>query len=216
MAEIKGGYGLVSRKIMRDPELSAEAKAIYSYLCSFAGSGNSCYPGIELMIAELHIGKDRFYKNMALLIRAGIVKKFRTRNGSRWGRTVYTINHYPVFEETDIRETDNQDTEHKETECQHPAFGEANKNSFAINSSNSNSFGELCVYVCNRINRAKWLAGCKGRVKPNGGEWLLKSLLANGATFAELSKAADDLPEVKKGFGWLDFEAYFKKWKTNQ
>lgn len=217
MSEIKGGYGLVSRKILRDPELSAEAKAIYAYLSSFAGSGNTCYPGIELMMKELQMGKDRFYKNMGYLIQAGIIRKSQERNGNRWGRTVYTVNHCPDFEETGIQQTENQDAEYRETGFQDSTTRDINKNSLAINrSSNSNSFEELCVYVCDRINRLKWFAGCKGRVKPNGGGCFLKELIEEGATLAEIKRAADELQEVKKGFGWLDFETYFRKWKSSQ
>lgn len=216
MAEIKGGYGLVSRRILRDPELSAEAKAIYAYLSSFAGSGNTCYPGIELMMKELQMGKDRFYKNMGYLIQAGIVRKSQERNGNRWGRTVYTVNHYTDFEETGIQEAENQDAEYQETGFQNSATRDTNKNSLAINrSSNSNSFEELCVYVCDLINQARQQARCKGRVKASGGEWVLKSLIEAGATFADIEKAAHELP-VKKAFGWFEFADHFKKWKQNQ
>lgn len=207
---------MVSRKILRDPELSAEAKAIYAYLCSFAGSGGSCYPGVELMMKELQMGKDRFYKNMGFLIRAGIVKKSQERNGNRWGHITYTVNHHPVFEDTDIQDTDIQDTASQETGTQYPATRETNNNSLIINSPNNNSFEELCVYVCDRINRLKWFAGCKGRIKPKGGGCFLKGLLEEGATLADIKQAVDELQEVKKGFGWLDFQAYFRKWKSSQ
>lgn len=63
------GYGLVYRTVMRRRDLTAEAKAIYAYLCSFAGSGTTCYPSVELMCAELGMGEERFGKHMALLIK---------------------------------------------------------------------------------------------------------------------------------------------------
>ena len=36
---LSDGYGLIPKKISRDKDLTMEAKAIYGYLASFAGSG---------------------------------------------------------------------------------------------------------------------------------------------------------------------------------
>ena len=88
---MEGGYGLVYREIMRSTDLTPEAKAIYAYLCSFAGSGTTCYPSTELMRSELQMGTDRFYKHMHYLTRKGIVTKTQERNGNKWGRTIYTL-----------------------------------------------------------------------------------------------------------------------------
>ena len=57
-------YGLVYQSIMRRKDLTVEAKAIYSYLCSFAGSKGSCYPGIEMMADELQMSKNRLYTSV--------------------------------------------------------------------------------------------------------------------------------------------------------
>ena len=46
----KNGYGIVAKFVMRDKNLSVEAKAIYAYICSFAGSGTTAFPSAELMI----------------------------------------------------------------------------------------------------------------------------------------------------------------------
>ncbi len=42
-----GGYGIVYREIMRNSSIPPESKAIYAYLCSFAGSDGTCFPKVE-------------------------------------------------------------------------------------------------------------------------------------------------------------------------
>lgn len=103
MAGTQGGYGIVYREIMRSKELTPEAKAIYACLCSFAGADISCYPGIDLMRKDLQMGADRFYKHMRLLTNKGIITKTQERNGNRWRRTIYTLNHAPDFQLSKMR-----------------------------------------------------------------------------------------------------------------
>ena len=69
---LSDGYGLIPKKISRDKDLTMEAKAIYGYLASFAGSGGYCYPSKELMISELGTTEKRFNKNM--------IEKIKTTN----------------------------------------------------------------------------------------------------------------------------------------
>jgi hypothetical protein len=35
------GYGVLPKYVMIDPDLTIEAKGIYAYFCSYAGSGNT-------------------------------------------------------------------------------------------------------------------------------------------------------------------------------
>lgn len=55
----KGSYGVVYQDVMRNKNLSAEAKAIYAYLSSIAGMEGSCYPAVETMQKELCMSKNR-------------------------------------------------------------------------------------------------------------------------------------------------------------
>lgn len=206
----------MSRKIMRDPDLSAEAKAIYAYLCSFAGAKDTCYPSISIMCRELRMSEERLSKHMRALTAAGIVKKERQRNGNRFGGNLYSLSHCTHSQGTENQGIENPGMEIPSSGNQCPEIHGDNNKQSNIKSSNSNSFEELCVYVCDRINRLKWFAGCKGRIKPKGGGCFLKGLLEEGATLAEIKQAVDELQEVKKGFGWLDFQAYFRKWKSSQ
>lgn len=87
----KGGYGVVYQDVMRNKLLSPEAKAIYAYLSSIAGSGDSCYPSVEVMQKELSMSKNRLMKYMGQLIAFGVVEKVRERNGNIYGRNIYKI-----------------------------------------------------------------------------------------------------------------------------
>lgn len=85
-------YGVVSRKVMRDASLPCEAKAIYSYICSFAGDGSTSFPGVDTMISELDMSRARFYKYRGMLVSAGYlsIEKGR-REGSKYEHNVYRI-----------------------------------------------------------------------------------------------------------------------------
>ena len=82
----KTGYGKVSMCIMRDCRLTIEAKAIYCYFQSLAGTSGRAWPKRETILHELCISKDRFYKHLRFLIDAGYIKiEFKN------GRNVYWI-----------------------------------------------------------------------------------------------------------------------------
>ncbi len=81
------------QEVMRNGNISPEAKAIYAYLSSIAGSGDSCYPSVETMQKELCMGKNRLMKHMGQLITFGVVEKVRERKGNIYGRNIYRITH---------------------------------------------------------------------------------------------------------------------------
>lgn len=86
------GYGSIPKRIMRDRRLSIEAKAIYAYLCSYAGGGNEAYPSVSKMITDLVISENRFYRHFELLIECGYVIKHREINENNLlGRNIYEL-----------------------------------------------------------------------------------------------------------------------------
>lgn len=89
----KGGYGVVYQDVMRNCSISPEAKAIYAYLSSMAGSGDSCYPSVETMQKELCMSKNRLMKHMGQLIDSGVVEKLREKSGNIYGHNVYRVTH---------------------------------------------------------------------------------------------------------------------------
>jgi hypothetical protein len=87
------GYGTVAKKVMQDTNISIEAKAIYAYLCTYMGAGNTAFPSVAKMCYDLQIYKDRFYKHFNMLIDEGYIKKNKahyTKSG-KFANNVYTL-----------------------------------------------------------------------------------------------------------------------------
>lgn len=86
------GFGTIPKLIMKDDELTIEAKAIYAYIASYAGAGQTAFPGISLICHDLDITETRFHKHKKRLIEKGYIEihKERSNNGT-FGRNVYTI-----------------------------------------------------------------------------------------------------------------------------
>lgn len=84
------GYGIVSRKVMRAEFITNNAKALYSYLCSFAGSGSTAFPSTETIKRELRFCKDAFYAARRELASYGIIE-IETRRTRKGARTIYHL-----------------------------------------------------------------------------------------------------------------------------
>ena len=90
------GYGLIARKVMRDPKLKYQAKAIYAYICSFAAQGDTneriAFPPVELQVGELGMTTDTYYKHRKALIVQGYLKieKHRSDNGN-FDNNIYKV-----------------------------------------------------------------------------------------------------------------------------
>lgn len=89
----KGGYGIVVQEVMRNKELSPEAKAIYAYLSSVTGTDDRCFPSIDTMLRDMAMSRNRLTKHMNQLIEFGVVEKTRERTQTGFGRNIYKITH---------------------------------------------------------------------------------------------------------------------------
>ena len=72
-ALLSHGYGLSPQLVMRSKGLSIEAKALYGYLSSFAGAGDTAFPSTSRILEELDISKNRFYKIRKELVSWGLI-----------------------------------------------------------------------------------------------------------------------------------------------
>ena len=86
------GYGLSPKLVMRDKNLSIEAKAIYAYMSSFAGSGGSAFPKIETACKDLNISKNRFLKYRKELVDYGYITIEKERKSGKFDNNVYILN----------------------------------------------------------------------------------------------------------------------------
>lgn len=90
------GYGIIPKKVMKDKDLTIDAKAIYAFMASFAGAGNTSFPSVNLITDMLGISRQRFNKHRKLLEDKGYItiKKERKSDGS-WESNVYTLETLP-------------------------------------------------------------------------------------------------------------------------
>lgn len=87
------GYGLSPKMVMRDRNLTIEAKGIYAYMSSFAGNGvDEVFPSMALMAEDLGISEERVRKHRKLLEKHGYIEvtKDKAEQG-KFARNIYTI-----------------------------------------------------------------------------------------------------------------------------
>ncbi len=153
----KGGYGVVYQDVMRNKLLSPEAKAIYAYLSSIAGFGDSCYPSVETMQKELCMSKNRLMKHMGQLIAFGVVEKVRERNGNIYGRNIYKITHEIevandlkcIFEAVENEAVENEAVEIRAVENEATNNNNTNNNNINNNYSKNNTGYHLVADMYN-------------------------------------------------------------------
>ena len=204
-------YGIVLQRILRDPSISAEAKAIYSYLCTFAGSDGSCYPSVALMCKELDISETRFYRHMKQLTGRGVVTVEKSRNGSRFARNVYSITRSSISPSRRNEGTEGRasvlppprkpGTENEGTNNNSPTTTRI------LNNTSKNNFYEQ---VCDLLNEGKAKARSKGRLKVESA-WALDYILEHGLTQEDVLQAAHDAASNGMDLDWWSFRDYCKK-----
>lgn len=135
------GYGIVAKTVMRNRELSPESKAIYSYICSFAGSGTTAFPSAELMMHELNMGDKRFYKFRKELVDKGYITIIKQRNGNRRDKNIYQLETEPskVLQHRQFESVQNESIQFESVQSESVQNEGSNNNSINSNSINSNS-----------------------------------------------------------------------------
>ncbi|MDK2919613.1 MAG: hypothetical protein PWQ37_2346 [Candidatus Petromonas sp.] len=85
------GFGIIPKLAMQDDRLTIEAKAIYSYFCSFAGAGTTAFPSIDKIVKDLRISVKRYYRHFELLKKYGYIKTEQIKNDGKFDRNIYTL-----------------------------------------------------------------------------------------------------------------------------
>ena len=144
------GYGTVGKLVMRDRDLTPEAKAIYAYISTYAGAGDTAYPSVDLICYDMNMGKDRFQKHKKCLIDKGyiVIQKYATAEGK------FTNNLY-VKQNTVMKEAKATDKKATVIELPLPDFtaeaipapasltpGNPSANKNSVNNNNSKDFFE--------------------------------------------------------------------------
>ena len=133
------GFGIISKQLMCNPELSSEAKALFAYFAAYAGNGDTAFPSVDLILYHMNWSKTRFYKYRNELMDNGYLRVEQVKKHNKFAHNIYRLIAIPVentkkfpcpnFEDTGIEDTGIEDTENWDT----------NKNSINKNSINKNS-----------------------------------------------------------------------------
>ncbi|MBE5980892.1 MAG: helix-turn-helix domain-containing protein [Paenibacillaceae bacterium] len=86
----KGG-GILPKYVMLDPDLTLEAKCIYTYFASLAGMGTTVFPGRDTIVEYLGINKDTFYKHFKMLIVQNYVTTKQENSSNGFKKNIYTL-----------------------------------------------------------------------------------------------------------------------------
>lgn len=85
------GYGMIPKLVMKDRNLSAEAKAIYAYLCSYCGAGDTAFPSVELICHDLGISIKRFQRHIKQLKDSNYLTITRNRQENGFSNNIYKL-----------------------------------------------------------------------------------------------------------------------------
>ena len=170
------GFGVMPKLVATDINLSIEAKAIYAYICSYAGNGESAFPKLNTMLYHLQISKTRFYKHFELLKDHGYIEVQRRRKlnteTNKWSAdsNLYIIKQLIVKSEEEANEKNNDanDTDYDKSientnVSELPHFEEhqndehQNRSLINKNSINKNSINKNSKSVCSSEKETKLL-----------------------------------------------------------
>ena len=136
------GYGIVPKLVLQDKRLTIEAKAIYSYFCSYAGAGITAFPTITKLCFDLNISKDRYYKHFNFLKEFGYITVIQARkDNNKFSHNIYTLVEKPCSQFGETVETSASEPCHdfKETGKADTPNLTTNINSYKSNNININS-----------------------------------------------------------------------------
>lgn len=85
------GFGTIPKLLMQDRNLHITSKAIYAYLCSYAGGGETCFPTRNKVCFDLNISKDTFGKYLKELIKFGYIRCEQIKENGKFSHNVYTL-----------------------------------------------------------------------------------------------------------------------------
>lgn len=73
---LAGGFGMVSRSVMSDPELSIRDKALYAYLATYADSAtNELTVSVDRMAAECGVTQSTIKRSLRTLENKSIIRR---------------------------------------------------------------------------------------------------------------------------------------------
>lgn len=72
---LKNGFGQVSKTVIQDPNISLPEKALYSYLCTYAGTDNTLFASVDKMASECGNTQSTIIRLLGKLEKKGIIRR---------------------------------------------------------------------------------------------------------------------------------------------
>ena len=85
------GFGILPKRVMIDPNLSIQAKAIFAYLVTYAGNSETAYPSQRTISYQLGISKDTVGKYIRELRDNGYLEIDQKREEGKFSHNVYKL-----------------------------------------------------------------------------------------------------------------------------
>lgn len=85
------GYGTIPKLVMQDKNLHVIAKAIYAYIKSFAGAGDTCFPSRKKMCEDLGLNKDTYAKYLNQLKELNYIDVVQTKANGKFSTSTFLI-----------------------------------------------------------------------------------------------------------------------------
>lgn len=85
------GFGTIPKTVMKDPRLTLQAKGIYAYFCSYAGSGNRVFPSRNTILRDLGINVTTYYKHFNLLKICDYIRVQQQKREGAFAFNIYTL-----------------------------------------------------------------------------------------------------------------------------
>jgi DNA-binding transcriptional regulator YhcF (GntR family) len=76
-------FGIVSKDIVTDPELSMQAKAVYAILCTYCNKERTCFPSINTIADLCDVNPRTISRKLKELKQKGYIKRI--------GRKFYVV-----------------------------------------------------------------------------------------------------------------------------
>ena len=127
---------MIAKMVMLDQRLTIEAKAIYSYFCSYAGGGSTAFPSVSKIVYDLKISKTRYYKHFDSLVECGYISVRQNKEGNKFANNIYTLNTNPVPRPQN-KETELSCPQNEYTQNEHTQNVDTNINNININNFNN-------------------------------------------------------------------------------
>ena len=89
------GFGTIAKMVMIDRRLHPYSKAIYSYFCSFAGSGSTAFPSVSKIMYDLNMSKKTYYKYFNPLSDLGYITVIERKVKGKFSNNIYKLNTNP-------------------------------------------------------------------------------------------------------------------------